>query len=404
MTTLAGVGGMLGAGIYVLIGLAAGHAGNAVWLSFLFAALGASLTGISYARLVRLQPKDAPEFHYVAMAFGRPLGFLAGWLVLWARIISVAIVSLGFAGYLFRLSGLPVIPAALGLVLCSTLVLFLGVGQSAVAVGVLTVVEVAGLCIIIGIGLPYLGRFSFLEMPQGISGVISASALIFFVYLGFQDMVNFAEEMKNPARDLPKAIIWALTICTCFYLLVSLAAISVLGWEDLSRSSAPLAAVAARGLGAKADLTLTLIALAATANTALIMLFASSRAMWAMSCAGALPGMFCVLSRHRRTPWAAILTAGFLAGLFALIENIENTAQAANFAILLAFCLVNAGVIKLFGREGLGLGPGRIFADIILPGAGVAVCLWLASKTGWFAALLGAMLLLAGALVYQLKK
>ncbi len=401
VTTLAGVGGILGAGIYVLIGIAAGQAGNAVWLSFLFAALGAGLTGISYARLVRLQPKDAPEFHYVGLAFGRRLGFLAGWLVLWARIIGVAIVSLGFAGYMFRLLGLPILTSALALVLFSTLVLFLGVGVSAFTVGILTVVEVLGLIIIIGIGTPHIGRFDFLEMPLGISGVIGASALIFFVYLGFQDMVNFAEEMKNPARDLPKAIILALTICTFFYILVSLAAISVLGWEGLSRSTAPLAEVAAKGLGAKADLTLTLIALASTANTALIMLFASSRAMWAMSCAGVLPRIFCLIARNRRTPWTAILVAGLLAGLLAIIKDIEGTAQAANFAILLAFCLVNGSAVKLFSREGHRLGARRLFTDIVLPGAGVAVCLWLARETGWLSALLGAGLLLAGELVYR---
>lgn len=400
-TTLAGVGGILGAGIYVLIGIAAGQAGNAVWLSFLFASAAAGLTGISYARLVRLLPKDAPEFQYVGMAFGRHMGFLAGWLVLWARIISTALVSLGFAGYFFRLTGLPILPSALGLILFATVVLFLGVGESTFIVGVLTVVEILGLVIIIAIGTPYLGRFDFLEMPGGISGVIGASALVFFVYLGFQDMLNFAEEMKNPTRDLPKSIVLALAICTFFYILVALAAISVLGWEELSKSNAPLAEVAAKGLGPNADYTLTCIALAATANTALIMLFAASRSIWAMSCAEVLPEVFCLISRNRRTPWTAILAAGILACLFTLIKNIESTAQAANFAILLAFCLVNASAGKLFGTEGYRLGLRRLGIDLLLPGAGVAVCLWLASKTGWLAALLGAGLLLAGTLMYR---
>lgn len=399
-TTLAGVGGILGAGIYVLIGIAAGQAGNAVWLSFFFASAAAGLTGISYARLVRLRPKDAPEFHYVGMAFGRRLGFLAGWLVLWARIISVALVSLGFAGYLFRLTGLPLLPSTLGLILFATLILFLGVGESTFLVGVLTVVEILGLVLIIAIGTPYLGRFDFLEMPGGISGVIGASSLVFFVYLGFQDMVNFAEEMQNPQRDLPKAIVLALAICTFFYILVSLAAISVLGWEELSRSKAPLAEVAAKGLGPNADYTLTSIALASTANTAIIMLFAASRSIWAMSCAEVLPGIFCRISRKRRTPWTAVFAAGLLACLFTLIKNIESAAQAANFSILLAFCLVNASAARLFGSKGSDLGIRHMVTDLLLPGAGVAVCLWLASKTGWFAALLGAGLLLAGTLLY----
>ena len=401
-TTLAGVGAILGAGIYVLLGIAAGHAGNAVWLSFLFAAAGAGLTGLSYARLVRLRPKDAPEFQYVGLAFGRQAGFLAGWLMLWARVIAVAIVSLGFAGYMARLTGLPMLVSALGLVFFTVLVLLLGVGESVALVGVLTGVEILGLVIIVAIGAPHLGRFDLLEMPGGISGVIGAASLVFFVYLGFQDMLDFAEEMQDPVRDLPRAILLALTICTVFYILVSLAAISVLGWEGLSRSTAPLADVAARGLGAKADVTLTLIALAATANTAVIMLFSTSRALWAMACAGVLPGVFCRISRSRRTPWTAILAAGLLAAAFAFLTDIERTAQAANLTILLAFFLVNAAAVRIFGKEGYHRGARRLSLDILLPGAGAALCLWLAGETGGFAALLGAGLLAAGAGFYRI--
>ncbi len=398
--TLAGVGVILGAGIYVLVGIAAGEAGNAVWLSFLFAAFGAGLTGFSYARLGRLRPKDAPEFQYVDMAYGRRLAFLAGWLVLWATIISAAAVALGFAGYLFHLLGLPILPAAIGLVLFSTLVVFLGIGESVIIAGVLTVIEVIGLIFIISIGIPYIGEFNYLEMPLGISGVIGASSLVFFAYLGFEGMANLSEEMKNPERDLPRAIVLVLAISTLFYILVSLSAISVLGWSNLSQSNAPLAEVAARVLGAKADLMLTVIALSSTANTVLILLLSASRAMWAMSCAGVLPMTFCVIGKNRRTPWITVLLVGLFASLFAAIRSIESVAEFTNFTTLLAFALVNASAVKLFGKRTPAGGFKGFLTGFILPGAGVIACLWLAANTGWLAALLGTGLLLSGVLVY----
>jgi basic amino acid/polyamine antiporter, APA family len=142
--TLAGIGIILGAGIYVLVGVAAGEAGNAVWISFLIAALAASFTTVSYARLSRLHPKNAPEYQFLSLAFGHTPGFLAGWLILWATTISAATVSLGFDGYLQHLSGLPYLGNAVWLIVLSSLVVFIGVGESALVAGILTVIEITG--------------------------------------------------------------------------------------------------------------------------------------------------------------------------------------------------------------------------------------------------------------------
>lgn len=398
--TLTGIGVILGAGIYVLVGVAAGEAGNAVWLSFLFAAIVAALTGLSYARLGKLRPKDAPEFQYVNMAFGRRPAFLAGWLILWAGIISASAVALGFAGYLNHLFGIPITASAIGLILFSTIVVFLGISESAILAGILTVVEAGGLLFIIGTGISYSGAFDPLEMPFGISGVIGAASLVFFAYLGFEGMANFSEEMKNPERDLPRAIMLALVISTLFYITVSISAVSVLGWSRLSQSSAPLAEVAAQALGPKADLLLTYIALASTANTVLILMLAASRAMWAMSCAGVLPTAFCVIGKRRHTPWLTILLVGLFASLFATMGSIENIAEFTNFVTLLAFAGVNASAIKLFGKKSSGNRLKQSLMGIILPGLGVITSLWLAANAGWLAALLGTVLLVAGTLVY----
>jgi len=400
VTTLTGVGVILGSGIYVLVGVAAGEAGNAVWLSFLIAAAVAGLTGLSYARLSKLKPKDAPEFQFVGMAFKPSLAFLAGWLILWAVVISASAVALGFAGYLHYLLGTPVIPVAIGLVLASSIVVFLGIGESALLAGILTFIEVAGLVFIVAIGVPHLGEVNVMEMPMGVAGTIGAASLVFFAYLGFEGMANLSEEMRNPEQDLPRAILLALGISTLLYILVSLAAVSVLDWNTLSQSNAPLALVAAQVLGSNAGLTLTLVALFSTANTVLLLLLAASRAMWAMSCAGALPRVFCVIGEERRTPWLAIIVVGFFASLFTVFEDIRDVAEFTNFATLLAFAGVNAAALKIFNRESSMSGFKRIFLDIIMPALGLVTAVLLAINTGWRAASFGGLLIAVGLLVY----
>jgi len=400
VTTLTGIGVILGSGIYVLVGVAAGEAGNAVWLSFLIAAAVAGLTGLSYARLSKLKPKDAPEFQFVGMAFKPSLAFLAGWMILWAVVISASAVALGFAGYLSYLLGTPVIPVAIGLVLASSIVVFLGIGESALLAGILTFIEVAGLVFIVAIGVPHFGEVNIMEMPMGVAGTIGAASLVFFAYLGFEGMANLSEEMKNPQRDLPRAILLALGISTLLYILVSLAAVSVLDWNTLSQSNAPLALVAAQVLGSNAGLTLTLVALFSTANTVLLLLLAASRAMWAMSCAGALPRVFCVIGEERRTPWLAIIVVGFFASLFTVFEDIRDVAEFTNFATLLAFAGVNAAALKIFNRESSLSGFRRIFLDIIMPALGLVTAVLLAINTGWRAASFGGLLIAVGLLVY----
>jgi len=400
VTTLTGVGVILGSGIYVLVGVAAGEAGNAVWLSFLVAAAVAGLTGLSYARLSRLRAKDAPEFQFVGMAFKPSLAFLAGWLILWAVVISSSAVALGFAGYLHHLLGTPIVPAAIGLVLASSIVVFLGIGESALLAGILTFIEVAGLVFIVVIGVPHFGEVNVMEMPMGMVGTVGVASLVFFAYLGFEGMANLSEEMKNPERDLPRAIMLALGISTLLYILVSLAAVSVVDWQTLGRSDAPLALVAAQVLGSRAGLTLALVALFSTANTVLLLLLAASRAMWAMSCAGALPRVFCVIGEERRTPWLAIVVVGFFASLFTVFEDISDVAEFTNFATLLAFAGVNAAALKIFNRESTLTGFRRIFLDIIMPVLGLVTAVLLAINTGWRAASFGGILIAVGLAVY----
>jgi basic amino acid/polyamine antiporter, APA family len=402
--TLTGLGVIIGSGIYVIIGVAAGQAGNAVWLSFLLAAIGAGFTALSYARLGQLRPKNAPEYQFVNMAFGNRLAFLAGWLILLAQIVSSAAVALGFSGYLNALLNVPILPAAIGLIILCSLVVFIGIGQSAIVVSLLTIIEIIGLVIIIVIGIPQFGKANYLEMPLGIAGVLSAASLVFFAYLGFEGMANLSEEMKNPERNLPKAIILALTLSALGYILVSLSAVSILGWSGLNQTNAPMARVAEQALGSSAGFILSLISLAATANTVLVLLLAASRILHAMSRGGVLPGFLCRVSHRRKTPWVAIIAVGLVAMSFASVGNIQQIAEFTNFITLLAFIGVNASAFKLLRRRKTDKQLSYLLVNRIIPILGILTSTWLAINTGWRAALFGVMVILVGLIVQWINR
>ncbi len=398
--TITGLGVIIGSGIYVIIGVAAGQAGNSVWLSFFFAAIGASFTAISYARLERLHSGNAPEYKYVNQAFGSRPAFLAGWLILIAQIVSSAAVALGFAGYLNALLDIPELPAAAGLMAVCALVLYIGISQSAIIAIILTITEILGLIIVIGIGIPHFGSVDYFEMPRGLMGVLSAASLVFFAYLGFEGMANLSEEMKNPEQNLPKAISLALIISTVFYVLVSISAVSVVNWSELGQSNAPLALVAEQALGGQTGFVLTIISLASTANTSLLLLLAGSRVLHALACSGVLPSPLCVISKSRRTPWLAIVITALGGIAFISIGNIQQIAEFTNFITLLAFIGVNAASIRLFTRTQGSNPVSHILINRVVPTLGIIVSIWLAINAGWRAAVFGAIVLAAGFLAF----
>jgi APA family basic amino acid/polyamine antiporter len=380
---VAGIGVILGAGVYALIGPTAGLAGNAMWLAFLLAAVAAGLTAYSYARLGAMRPKDSPEFQYTALAFGPRIGFLAGWLMLAGDLLAVAAVALGFGGYLAYLAGTPVVVNALGLVAVTLLVLLAGIGESVGLAILLTVVEAAGLVVVIAIGLPAWGRVSFLDAPQGFGGLSAAAALIFFAYLGFDEIGNFAEEMHHPERNLPRALFLAMAGATLVYLLVALSATATVGWQALSTSTAPLALVARHALGPTAEAAISAIALAATANTVLLLLVA-----------GAPHRLGTVGGRGIPVP-ATLLVTG-ITGALVLLGDLTRVAALTDAAVLLSFMLVNLSLPWLAYRRQTGPGRVRRALDLGLPALALLMCGWLLLHTGWPSVAAAVVLALVG--------
>src|SRR3989338_4218189 len=249
-TTVCGVGIIVGAGIYVLIGIAAGYAGNAIWLSFLIAAMLAALTGLGYAELSSFFKGDAGEYDYTKEAFNERFAKLIGYLVLFTGVTTAATVALGFAGYLNSLTDIPIIVGAILLLCLMSYVNFKGIKESSWLNVIFTFLEIIGLLIVMVIGLKFIGKVDYMEMNNGFTGVFKAAALAFFAYTGYETIIKLTEETKNPTKTIPRAIILSIIITSILYVLVALAAVSIVGWEELSISKAPLATVVGAAFGA----------------------------------------------------------------------------------------------------------------------------------------------------------
>ena len=402
--TLCGVGIILGAGIYALVGKAAGMAGNGVWISFLIAAVVAAFSGLSYAELSSVFPKAGAEYVYTKNAFGRRLAFIVGWMVIFSGIIAAPAVALGFAGYLNALIDAPIIVSAIAIIILLSFVMFIGVKESAWLAMVGTIFEAGGLILIIFIGIPYLGSVDYFELPE-FNGILAASALIFFAFIGFEEMTRLSEETKNPEKTMPKALIIAIAVSAVLYVLVAISAISVLGWEKLGASEAPLAEVAAVGFGSDAFVLLSIIALFATGNTVLLVMMAASRITFGMGRDKTLPSILGKIHKGKRTPWIAIAVVGIISAMFVLLGEIEVVASITNYTVFVTFMAVNAALIWLRYKKPDMERPFKTPINIgwfpVLPVFGFLTSLAMLFYIGTEALIYGTSLLILGVIAYE---
>lgn len=351
-TTLYGIGVILGAGVYALIAVGAGLAGNMLWLAFLISAVIAIFSGLSYAELSSMFSKEAAEYNYTKKAFNRELlSFIIGWVLAIGTVIAASTVALGFGGYFNVITGVDQKIAALGLILVMTLLNYRGIKESARFDDVATILEILGLLLVIGAALmsPPSQTVDFFEMPAtGFSGILAAVTVIFFAYIGFENVANLSEEVKDSRNVVPKALVLALIFSTILYMLVAIAAVRELGWQALSESKAPLTLVVSRALGPYAHI-LSYIALFATANTVLMFLIVPSRILYGMSRGGSLPKFFSTIGQ-RGTPFFSVFLIGIVAAFAAYAAEIKTVAQLTDLGVFLAYFAVNMSLIALAGH------------------------------------------------------
>ncbi len=344
--TIAGIGIIVGAGIYVLIGAASGYAGNGVWLSFIISAFVALLTGLSYAELSSIYSNDAGEYYYVEHNFGKRIAFVVGYLVMLSLVLAAAAVSLGFSGYLNSLLNYSYIPGiAIISILVFSIVNTIGIKQSMRLNVVFTTLSIFGLLMVIFLTLPKIGSINYFEITR-LTGVFKAASLIFFAYIGFESVVKLSEETINPRKTIPLALLLSLGISTILYILVSISAISTIGWRELSMSSAPLTDVVSAMVGSNAGFIVTILALISTGNTVLLSLIAMSRLIYGMSKGYKKIKFLSKINRFTKTPLNAIIASTIFTVFFVLIGNVQVVAEITNFFVFVVFSVINLALIK----------------------------------------------------------
>ncbi len=405
--TLMGVGVILGAGIYVIIGEAAGLSSNGLWLSVIFAGVVAALTGLSYAELSSRFPEAGAEYVYIEKSFGDTSAWLTGWLIIVGSIIAAAAVAVGFAKYFSALfqTSVPVIAVAT-LIVCG-LILIAGIKETALITILFTVIEASGLIIIIFIGVPYLGSINYLELTRGLNGVIEAGVLIFFSYIGFENIARLAEETKEPAKNMPRAILFSIAITTVIYVLVGVAALSVVSWQELAQAEAPLALIAQRVYGDRLSLVLSVIALFSTFNTVLVTLLSGSRLVYGIAAYRALPRIFLSTAEKLQTPWIAIIAVVGLSVPFVFLGDLATIANLTNFTIFIIFIMVNASVIYFRYRRPVESGfkiPLTIGRFPVLPFLGLLTSLFMLIYLPIHVLSVGCALVILGLLIHLALK
>ena len=275
--------------------------------------------------------------------------FLIGWLIAVTSIITAATVALGFGGYFSEFVNIPIIISAIGLLIVLSIVNFIGIRESAFTNTIFTVIEISGLILIIVIGFTFTDPepVNYIESPSGFTGIATAFVLVFFAFIGFEAIANISEEVKKPKKTLPRAIILSVAISGMIYILVSLAVVRVVNWEELGASSAPFALVAERALGSEAHILLSSIALFAITNTVLITLVTGSRIFYGMAREKVFPIILEKIHLKTKTPWIAIIVIMIASIVFTMIGDIVIVANIAVFAIVITFASVNLAVIVL---------------------------------------------------------
>ncbi|MFR9729642.1 amino acid permease [Saccharopolyspora sp. MS10] len=413
------VGATLGTGIFVVLAEAAPTAGPAVVVSFVLAGLAALCSALSYAELAGSVPVSGSAYSYAYATLGELVAWICGWCLLLEYGVSVAAVAVGWGGYLNEfLRGTlgATIPEALSappgeggavnvpamvVVLLATAVLLRGVRESAAVTTATTLLKIAVLVFFVCVALTAFRSENLAPFaPQGIAGISAGASAVFFSFIGFDAASTAGEEARNPKRDLPRAIMLSLGLVTLVYVVVAFAAVGAVGTDVLGGSDASLATALelVTGQGWPAVL-LALGAVIAIASVVLTVLYGQTRILVAMSRDGLMPARFSQVNR-RAVPAHNTLVVGAVVAVLAGVVPLSSLADATSIGTLVAFGIVNIGVIVLRRRK-----PDleRSFRTPLMPWVpllGVALCAYLVAGLGWLTWAVFALWTLVGLAVY----
>lgn len=400
--TASGVGVIIGAGIYVLIGPATQRAGAQVWMSMVLAAVLCALTAFSYMELSAMFPRAGSEHEFARQVFPEWISFATGWAMAVALVVASAAVSLGFARYFQEFVHVDEHVASIGLILFVVLVSMVGMHTAKRLVVVLSAIQVVGLLVVVFAGIDHVGDVDLLH-GNGLGGVLNGASLVFFAYIGFDEVITLAEETHDPRRTVPRALMLALAISTVLYVMVAVVAVSVLGPTELARSTQPLTDVIRGSIGGGAVRTVAAVALATTANTTLLATTAASRMIYSMANTGQLPQRLArVHDGHSPRTSIAIVSAGAI--VLSLVGGLDLLAEASNALVYVMFLVVNLVVIVLRFRRPDAERPFMVSLHIgrfpVVPALGIAATLLMASRLARAPVLVAFVLLAIGVAVH----
>jgi len=379
LLTLYGLGTILGAGVYVLVGKVAGIAGLYAPVAFFISAIIALFTGLSYAALSARYPRSAGEVVYINQAFSSAtLSTSVGWCVIATGVVSAATMVNGFIGYLSVFIQIPTLLAVTLIVASITLIAYWGIMESVTIAALITVLEIVGLLLVI-----YSLRGELLTLPHQWQtllppvngdiwlGILLGAFLAFYAFIGFEDMVNVAEEVVAPQRTLPIAIIAALLMASVLYILIALAAVLSLPPDVLSQSDSPMVMLI-ENHNPQLATTLGIISLIAIINGVLVQVIMGSRILYGMASQQLISKLFARVSAKTQTPTIATVAIALTVWVLALGFPLVTLAKATSFIIITVFALVNLSLLVIRYREK----PYRLF-ELLLPLTGALLCLGL---------------------------
>ncbi len=393
--TLLGMGAIIGAGIFVLTGVAAAtKAGPGIMISYVMSGLAALFAALSYAELSASIGGCGSAYNYSYTGFGEIIAWIIGWDLILEYMIGISAVAIGWSGYVsdaLRSSNIT-IPASIlkspyeggimnliaaAIILFIAFVLSIGVKHSSRFNAVIVLIKLSVICAFIFIAAHHVQPHHWHPfLPFGWNGVMQGAALVFFAYIGFDSVSTAAEEAKNPQRDLPIGILASLAICTTLYLVVSALLVGIVSYKSLNVSSPVANALLQIGEPLAAGF-IAVGAIAGLTSVMLVMYYGLSRVFLAISRDGLLPAFFARLHPRTKTPVSIIFLCGIVMALIAGFVPIKEAAELVNIGTLAAFALVCGGVIIIRFKHPDLHRPFKLPFFPLVPALGVFFCVYL---------------------------
>jgi len=344
------LGAIIGAGIFVIIGVAIGHAGPSIIISIILSAIIAILTGLSFAEIARHVAKEGGVYEYAKESFRPFAGFIGGWLWTFGNIIAIAAVSISMGGYVNILfsTHINTVYFAIAAIIAFSLINILGIKNSAKTISAFVVINLAVLLIFIVSGLSsfHLSNFSNFA-PNGMTGTIAGAAIIFFAFTGFSRVTTISDEVKDPEKTIPKAIILSIIISTVIYIAVAIVAVGLVPYSNLASSAAPLSTAIKSMHDSILAIIIAFGGVTATAGVILTGVLGTSRVFFALGRDRELPGFLSYIDRFS-TPINAIIVSAVLSIVFLLLVSFGTIVDSSNAAVLSAYFIINVSAIYFY--------------------------------------------------------